>query len=121
MAGKKTLVIGASTNPGRYASLAVSRLTEKGYDVIPLGLHEGTIHGKTILTGKPELKDIHTVTLYIRPEIQKSLYSYILSLHPQRIIFNPGTENEELAGLARKEGIETTEACTLVMLSIGIF
>jgi len=40
-------------------------------------------------------------------------------LKPKRIIFNPGTENNELVELAREKGIETEYACTLVMLSIG--
>ena len=38
-----------------------------------------------------------------------------------RIVFNPGTENAELEHLAHKNGIETIEACTLVMLSTHQF
>jgi uncharacterized protein len=50
---------------------------------------------------------------------QRDYYDYILSLHPKRIIFNPGAENDELAELARKNNIQPVEACTLVMLSTG--
>jgi predicted CoA-binding protein len=64
-------------------------------------------------------EDIDTITLYLGPERQREYYDYILSLKPKRIIFNPGTENDELAALAETNGIETVEACTLVMLSIG--
>jgi hypothetical protein len=46
-------------------------------------------------------------------------YDYILSLKPKRIIFNPGTENEELMKLAKQNNIQPVVACTLVMLSIG--
>lgn len=101
--------------------MAVNSLHNKGIDVIPVGLRKGTIHGFEILTGKPVIENVHTVTLYIRPEIQKSMYEYILSLNPKRIIFNPGTENKELKDMAMKKGIETQEACTLVMLSIGAY
>ncbi|MDP1843656.1 MAG: CoA-binding protein [Sediminibacterium sp.] len=45
----------------------------------------------------------------------------MFSLHPKRIIFNPGTENEELEALAKSKGIEAIEACTLVMLNTGQF
>jgi hypothetical protein len=48
---------------------------------------------------------------------QQAYYEYILSLKPKRIIFNPGTENDELENLATKQGIEVLEACTLVLLS----
>jgi len=40
-----------------------------------------------------------------------------VSLKPNRIIFNPGAENDELAGLAAQNGIQPVEACTLVMLA----
>jgi hypothetical protein len=59
------------------------------------------------------------VTLYLSPRLQKEYYDYILSLHPRRIIFNPGTENPELEDLAQAHGIEPLEACTLVLLSTG--
>ena len=35
------------------------------------------------------------------------------------VIFNPGTENDTLRHLAESEGIETEEACTLVLLNLG--
>jgi len=116
---KKTVVIGASENPGRYASIAINMLHKKGFDVVPVGLQKGTIFGFSILINQPVIENVHTVTLYIRPEIQKTQYDYILSLQPKRIIFNPGTENREFEKLAAEKGIETVVACTLVMLSTG--
>jgi hypothetical protein len=59
------------------------------------------------------------VTLYLNPLNQKEYYDYIVSLKPKRIIFNPGTENEELYQIAKKNNIQTMEACTLVLLSTG--
>lgn len=116
---KKTLIIGASTNPSRYANIAAKRLLEKGHQIVQIGSRAGDVQGNKILLDRPEIKDIDTVTLYVNPEIQKNYYSYILGLHPKRIIFNPGTENAELLDLASKSNIEVTEACTLVLLSIG--
>jgi hypothetical protein len=40
-----------------------------------------------------------------------------MELKPKRIIFNPGAENDELASMAAKKGIQPVEACTLVMLA----
>ena len=49
-------------------------------------------------------------------------YDYILNvIKPKRIIFNPGTENDELIALAQKNGIETEVACTLVLLSLNSY
>lgn len=116
---KKTLILGASTNPDRYSFMAANRLIRHGHPIVLLGLKEGQIAGHQILTGKPEVKDIDTVTLYIGPQHQPEWYNYILSLHPKRVIFNPGTENREFEQLLEQNGIMAEEACTLVLLSIS--
>ena len=119
MEKKKTLVIGASENPARYSNLAINRLKNNQHPVVAIGNKKGTVAGITIGTEKIKLDDIDTVTLYLNPALQKEYYDYIISLHPKRIIFNPGTENDELADLALKNNIKPMEACTLVLLSTG--
>lgn len=116
---KKTLVLGATPNPDRYACLATLKLRSHGHEVVPVGIKKGMIGDLEIVNGQPAIEDINTVTLYLGPDRQRAYYDYILALKPKRIIFNPGTENDELAALAESNGIETVEACTLVMLSIG--
>jgi len=117
----KTLVLGASPNPDRYAYKAVISLSAHGYDVVPVGIKKGSINGFEIINGFPILSDIDTVTLYLNAKNQQYWYDYIIGLHPRRIIFNPGAENTELEHLAKNNGIQTINACTLVMLSIGTF
>lgn len=118
---KRTLVLGASTNPARVSNAAVYRLLAAGHEPILIGIRDGEIAGVPILKGQPRLEDIHTVTLYINAKRQVEYYDYILSLNPIRIIFNPGTENPELARLAKAEGIEVEMGCTLVMLTLNDF
>jgi len=115
---KKTLVLGASTNPDRYAYMAAHLLKEHGHPVVPIGIKKGEVAGETILMlqDKPHVKDVDTVTLYVGPANQKEWYDYILSLKPKRILFNPGTENDELEQIAKSNNIETEQACTLVLL-----
>ncbi|MBK6932195.1 MAG: CoA-binding protein [Saprospirales bacterium] len=118
---KKTLVLGATPNPGRYAYLAMHALARHGHPAVPVGIRRGEVAGVPILQGTPPVAEVDTVTLYVGPQRQPPYYGYILSLHPRRIIFNPGTENSELEALARAQGIETVEGCTLVMLSVGSY
>ncbi len=117
MSHKKTLVLGASDNPSRYSYLAVQRLRSHGHTVVAIGRKATVVADVTVDTDKNNYADIDTVTLYLNPQHQREYYDYILSLAPRRIIFNPGTENDELANLAAEKNIETLEACTLVMLS----
>ena len=116
---KKTVVLGASPNPSRYSYLAVNRLAAHGNDVVAIGKRESSINQIPIIKGQPAEENVDTVTLYLNAANQKQYYDYILSLHPKRIIFNPGAENDELAELAVKNNIEPIEACTLVLLSTG--
>ena len=119
MGSKNTLVLGASKNPQRYSYLAMHKLKAHGHPVMAIGKREGSVNDIEIVTGTPAFKDVDTVTLYLNPTNQKPYYDYIISLKPKRIIFNPGTENRELASLAKNNGIEALQACTLVMLSTG--
>ncbi|MCR6719132.1 MAG: CoA-binding protein [Chitinophagaceae bacterium] len=114
---KATLVIGASANPSRYSYLAIERLLAKGHPVVAIGLKAVKVHGILIETEKVPFEGIDTVTMYLGAERQREYYDYILSLHPRRVIFNPGAENSELSDLLDKNGISWMEACTLVMLS----
>jgi len=115
---KKTVIIGATPNPSRYAYLAANMLTQYKHEIVPVGIKKGEVAGHEIvdLTQKPLIQNVDTVTLYIGPQHQPQWYDYIFSLKPKRIIFNPGTENEEFEKLAEEKGIEALEACTLVML-----
>jgi len=116
---KKTVVLGASDSPMRYSFLAVRRLKSYDHPVVAIGKKKGSVDDIQIITEHPLMNDVDTVTLYLNPMHQKQYYDYILSLHPKRIIFNPGAENAELAALAKQNGIKPMNACTLVLLSTG--
>ncbi|HET6254293.1 MAG TPA: CoA-binding protein [Puia sp.] len=119
MSEKKTIVLGASANPSRYSYMAVRRLRNAGHQVAAVGRKAATVGDVEITTDKRTITDVDTVTLYLNAANQKEYYDYILSLHPRRIIFNPGAENPELKAIASANGIQPVEACTLVMLSTG--
>ena len=116
---KDTVVIGASPNPDRYSFRATVSLKNHGHKVYPVGLRSGTIDGLEIITDRPLIQNVDTVTMYVGPQNQNTWQDYILGMKPKRIIFNPGAENEVLAVAAKKQGIEVVDACTLVMLSVG--
>jgi uncharacterized protein len=115
---KKTVIIGATPDTGRYAYLAARMLDEYRHEIVPVSIKRGEVLGKEILDlrKKPPIDDVDTVTMYIGPQKQPEWYQYILGLKPKRIIFNPGTENDEFEKMAEERGIEAVEGCTLVML-----
>jgi predicted CoA-binding protein len=118
---KKTVIVGATTNPSRYAFMAAEKLVENHHEIVPIGVKSGEVFGEPILNigSRPLIGDVDTITLYIGPQHQPEHYEYLLSLKPKRVIFNPGTENVEFEKKVEESGAEALEACTLVMLSTG--
>lgn len=119
MDNKTTLVFGASLNPARYSYRAIHMLREVGIPVYGIGGREGNVLDIQVEKGHPELQDIDTITLYMGERNIEEHEDYLLSLRPSRIIFNPGAENPRLASKAKELGIDSIEACTLVMLRTG--
>jgi hypothetical protein len=117
MRNKKTVVLGASTKPERYAYKAISLLVEKGHSVLAIGQNQGEVAGVKIRTKNIPLTNIDTVTLYLNPLRQRDFYNYIIETKPKRVIFNPGTENPEFYQLLKSNNIKVEEACTLVLLT----
>lgn len=113
----KTLVFGASDRQDRYSNMALHRLRNANETVVAFGMRKGEVAGVEIDTELKSYEDVETVTLYMNPFRQKAYYDYIISLHPKRVIFNPGTENPEFYQLLRENNIEVEVACTLVLLS----
>ena len=117
MKNKKTLVLGASTKPDRYAFKSITMLVEKGHSVLAIGQNKGEVAGIKIYTKQIPLANIDTVTLYLNPLRQRDYYNYIIETKPKRVIFNPGTENPQFYQLLESNGIKVEVACTLVLLA----
>ena len=119
MVVKKTLVIGASENPDRYSNKAIKSLVSHNHEVVAIGLRAGEVAGVSFNSEKKAFENVDTVTLYVGPQNQPEYYKYILNLKPQRVIFNPGTENPEFIAKLESAGIYPEIACTLVLLATG--
>lgn len=118
---KKTLVLGASPPPTRYAYKAVKRLLSYGHEVVAIGKIESEIDNVKISKEMIDIPDVHTITMYLNPEKQEPYLEYIMGLKPKRIIFNPGSYNPKLEKMAKDAGIKVLEDCTLVMLDMDDF
>jgi len=116
---KKTLVIGASEKPERYSNKAIKMLRMNGHPVVAIAPRPGRVDDVSFDTGRKNYEDIDTVTLYVGPRNQPEFYDYVIALNPKRVIFNPGTGNDEFAVKLSDAGIHYEEACTLILLTIG--
>lgn len=118
----RVVILGASANPERYSYKAFKALKDFGCEVIPVNPTLDVLEGIKVVKSLSAVQGkIHTITLYLSSEKIEALIPEILGLKPERIISNPGTENDSLRKAAQKLGIRYEEACTLVMLSVGTF
>ena len=73
--------------------MAVQKLKAAGHPVEAIGRSAFELDGVKVTDQKESFNEIDTVTMYLNPDRQKEYEGYILTLHPKRIIFNPGAEN----------------------------
>jgi predicted CoA-binding protein len=117
---KPTMIIGASPKPDRYAHMAQRLLNENGHTAIPINPVESSILDSPAYRNPTDYSGpVDTVTLYVRPQRLAPMLEGLISIKPRRIIFNPGTDDPGLRRAFEEQGIETLEACTLVLLRTG--
>lgn len=115
-------VLGASNKPERYSFKAVRLLREKGHTVLPVHPALAHVDGLPVWPSLKAIPDaVDTVTLYLSPRNQEPVMEELLNCGARRVIFNPGTENPELAERLRARSKEVVLACTLVLLTTGQF
>ena len=118
----RVAIVGASRKESRYSNMAQRLLMDLGYPVVPIspfGEEILGVGGYRTLSKCPYPVD--TVTLYIGSVRVPTVLDDLLEKRPRRVVFNPGTENEAIRQELEREGIETLEACTLVLLRTGLF
>jgi len=115
-------VLGASAKEDRYSYKCVSLLLEHGYNVIPITPAKNTICGITPVSAVENIDcDVDVLTMYVNPARSSDMKDAIINLKPTRIIFNPGTESDELEAACEAAGIATERACTLILLNTDQF
>lgn len=113
---EKIAILGGCDNPNKIGFLATKYLFNKGFNVFPVTHKKAMVDGIE-LHDASENQQADVVTIFLNPKRQKPFYEYIFSLKPKKIIFNPGTENEELATLAQHRNINVIKGCTIALFS----
>lgn len=122
VSGSQVAVLGASPKEDRYSFKAVRMLVEHGFAVVPVHPAGHVVDGLTSLKSLADIDTpIDTLTMYVSEQISAGEFDRIVTLKPRRVIFNPGSENNDLASKLTEVGIEIVEACTLVMLRTNQF
>lgn len=114
------VVLGASDKPDRASNMLLKRLRARGVTAVPVHPALESIEGVPVhknLTDVSPHPDL--LSVYLGAARSSALESDIVALAPRRVIFNPGAENPGLEAKLNAAGIETENACSLVLLSQG--
>ncbi len=113
------VIVGASDRPDRTSHQLLSRIKARS-DLHPILVHPRLkeIDGIPVHSSLADVP-LHPeiVTLYVNAEASQKLVDDLQRLKPGKVIFNPGAENRELMNLLNQAGIDTEDACSLVLLS----
>ncbi len=116
------VILGASSNPTRYAYRAAERLINAGHHVTGVNPALPQVPGIQVVKSIAELPAAqHTLTVYVAPPRSTLMANAMIAYGFKRVIFNPGAENQPLTERLRSAGTEVVTACTLVMLATGQF
>lgn len=112
---RRVAVIGASNDRRKFGNKAVRAFLRRGYDVIPVNLHEREVEGlpayRTVLD-VPGTIDMATV--YVHPDAGLTVIEDVSRKGIGEVWLNPGAESPALIARARQLGIEPIVACSII-------
>ena len=116
-----TVVLGASLKVERYSNRAMEMLWQHRIDFEGIGNRSFEFREKKIINNIAESEwkanKIDTISLYLSAKNQEVWKEWIFLTKPRRVIFNPGTENEDFERALEARGILALRECTLVLLA----
>ena len=119
---RNVAILGASDRADRYAYKAFKLLQEHGYNTFLVHPTLKVVEGQKVYANLSDINEaIDTITVYVNSNISSSMANQIIDQSPKRVIFNPGAENIDMAGKLMAKGIDSENACTLVLLSTNQF
>jgi len=110
-------VVGASTDRSKYGNKAVRAYVRQGYTVYPVNPNASTVEGLRAYRSVLDIPGpVDRVSLYLPPEVGKTVIRDIATKKPKEFYVNPGAESDELLALAQQQGLQPILACSIVAL-----
>ncbi|MBN1923425.1 MAG: CoA-binding protein [Nanoarchaeota archaeon] len=110
-------ILGASNDKKRMSNKAVRAYKKNKHKVYPVNPKYNTIEKLRCyrkLSDIPETVD--TISVYVNPELGLQLANEIILKKPEKVILNPGSENDELIKKLKSAGLTVQLICSIQAL-----
>ena len=112
-------IIGASADRSKFGNKAVRAFQQGGWTVYPVHPSLEEVEGARCYASIDELPDqIDRVSMYVPPQVGRSMLSAIAEKAPKEFFLNPGTGDQELIEEAIALGLSPIEACSIVNIGL---
>ena len=114
---KTVAIIGASADRNKYSNKAIRAYIAKGWTVYPVNPNIKEIEGIPCYKSIEDVPEpIDRISVYVPPQIGKTLLPSIARKKHNELYINPGAEDEELMQKATQLGLNPIYACSIIAI-----
>ncbi|MCK9223845.1 MAG: CoA-binding protein [Candidatus Muirbacterium halophilum] len=117
---KKIAVIGASSKPDKWGYKIFKKLSEKGYEVVPVHKSLKEIEGNKVYNSVLDIEsNIDGAVFVVNPEIGIKIAEDIIKKNIKFVWLQPGAISDELLNIFEKNNVKVVHtACIYVYLNL---
>ena len=121
MSQPTVVILGASTDRSKFGNKSVRAHLQAGYTVYPVNPKATEVARLAAYASIADLpiETVDRVSIYLPPAVGMTMLDKILSLHPQEVWLNPGSESPELLAHAQALGLPVVQGCSIVDLGMS--
>ena len=114
-------IVGASSDRSKFGNKSVRAHLQQGYEVYPVNPKGGTIEGLQVYQSLSDVpaQHLNKISVYLPSAIGIKLLDEIVQKQCDELLFNPGSESDELLERAQQLGLNPIVACSIVELGIS--
>jgi hypothetical protein len=113
-------ILGASADRAKFGNKAVRAFVARGYTVLPVNPHGGTIEGLTVYRSLAQIPAgrLNRISVYLPPELAVKLLPEIAARGCDELWLNPGSESPAVVAAAQALGLEPIQACSIINIGV---
>jgi len=112
---KTVAVVGASNDRSKFGNKALRAFRDQGWTVIPITPAATSVEGVPAYRSVLDVPGpIDMVTVYVQPEVARSLLAEFQQKAVGEVWLNPGADDDDVLAEAKRIGLPVIAACSIM-------